>query len=405
MRGVYPTQTYPLHASLVTGCYPHRHGIHANTRFQPGRIHPDWHWYAGYLRMPALFQLATRAGLRVATLLWPGAARSGNRYVIPEIKVTRPGQSLPWLLASGGSPLFMLLTGLRYASLLKDLSYQNLDNFTTAAAARLVRRAKVDLLLLHLLDLDGTRHRLGFHASEVPKVLEQHDRRIGTLLDATARCGLFRQTSFFVFGDHAYFDVHTRIRINAAFRAAGLVEADARGRLRCWKAWANCCGGSAHVRLLDPSDRDVHARLDEVFRGLSEQGRSVMEMVYDNRHPETIRVGGRIDYILEAKTGCYFVPDIEGEVIAPREPHFRATHGYHPDRTGYGSLFLASGRGVRPGIELRDMRITDIGPTAASLLGLEMPGVDGRVRTEIVPPPRRSVEAPLAGRPDGLIQR
>ena len=392
MRGIYPTQTYPLHASLITGCYPHLHGIHANTLFQPGRISPDWHWYRRFLRVPALDDAARQQGLKTASLLWPGAARSRNHYVIPEIKTTRPGQSFPWLLFTSGDPLFMLHMWFRYRTLLKSLKYYHLDNFTTAVASHLIRKGKTNLLLLHLLDLDGTRHRRGFRAPETLKVLEDHDRRLGTLLAAARDSGVFEDTTFVVFGDHAYIDVHTRIRINASLRKAGLLEFSTKGtafrhsakgcRLIRWEAWANCCEGSAQVGLRDPEDRDTHRKLASVFAELQDSG--VVETVYPPDQIEKLKLGGPIDYVLEAKAGCYFVPEIEGEVVAPAEGESSAVHGYHPDRPGYSSLFIAAGAGIRPGIELKDLRIVDLGPTLAALLGLRLPAAEGRVLREML---------------------
>jgi predicted AlkP superfamily pyrophosphatase or phosphodiesterase len=384
LRGIYPTQTYPLHASMITGCYPSRHGISTNTLFQPGRVTPDWHWYRKFLRVPPLYDLATKAGLPTATILWPGAARSANRYVIPEIKRTRPGQSLPWLIASGGRPLFMLHMGLRYRSLLKSLQYVHLDNFSSAVAAHLIQRRRTNLLLLHLLDLDGTRHRHGFRAPQVDRVLVEQGHRLGMLLSAARRSGDFDNTTFIVFGDHAYIDVHTRVRLNSAFRRAGLLEIDGRGRLRSWQAWANCCDGSAQIRLKNPSDRAVHAALAEIFDNLQHGAQAVVERVYTEAEIREMMVDDQVDYMLEAKAGCYFVAEIQGEVVGAGGGHFRATHGYHPQRQGYSSLLLAAGAGIRPGVELGTVGIMDLGPTIATLLGLAMPDTDGRPLTEIL---------------------
>ena len=52
------------------------------------------------------------------------------------------GQNYPWLLVTSGSPLFMLHMGLRYRSLLKSFQYFHLDNFTTAVASDLIRKAR-----------------------------------------------------------------------------------------------------------------------------------------------------------------------------------------------------------------------------------------------------------------------
>ena len=91
-----------------------------------------------------------------------------------------------------------------------------------------------------------------------------------------------------------------------------------------------------------------------------------------------------IDYVLEARPGWYFVPEVEGEVIAPAEENFRATHGYHPDHPGYSSPFMATGAGIRTGIQLESFRIVDLGPTLAALLGLQLPEAEGTVLKEIL---------------------
>jgi predicted AlkP superfamily pyrophosphatase or phosphodiesterase len=320
--------------------------------------------------------------LKIASLLWPGAARSGNHYVIPEIKATRPGQFYPWLLFTGGSPLFMLNMGLRYRKLLENLEYRYLDNFTTAVASDLIRKRKTSLLLHHLLDLDGTRHRYGFRAPETAEVLEDHDRRLGILLASARDSGAFQNTTFVVFGDHAYINVHTRIRINAAFRKAELLDYNAAGKLIRWEVWANCCGGSAQVALRNPADRDIHRRLAAVFAELRENG--AVETVYGGEQIRRMKLGGRIDYVLEGVTGFYFVPEIEGETLTPAKENFRATHGYHPDRPGYSSPFVAAGAGIRTGVQLPSFPIVDMGPTLAALLGCELPDAEGRVLKEIL---------------------
>jgi hypothetical protein len=46
--------------------------------------------------------------------------------------------------------------------------------------------------------------------------------------------------------------------------------------------------------------------------------------------------------------------------------------------------FLAAGAGVRRGVALERIRIVDVAPTAARLLGVSPPPVDGRVLHEIL---------------------
>jgi predicted AlkP superfamily pyrophosphatase or phosphodiesterase len=78
MLPAYPSLTFPNHYTLVTGLYPERHGIVANSFLDPGRgarysmydrkATTDGSWYGGV----PLWSLAESKGMRTACLLWVG---------------------------------------------------------------------------------------------------------------------------------------------------------------------------------------------------------------------------------------------------------------------------------------------------------------------------------------------
>jgi predicted AlkP superfamily pyrophosphatase or phosphodiesterase len=62
--GVVPTVTFPSHTTLVTGVSPAKHGIVANTPFDPlGTNRDGWYWYAEDIRVPTLWGAAAARGL------------------------------------------------------------------------------------------------------------------------------------------------------------------------------------------------------------------------------------------------------------------------------------------------------------------------------------------------------
>jgi arylsulfatase A-like enzyme len=70
--GVWPSVTYPSHATLVTGVSPERHGILYNKPFDPlGRADDGTYWFAEDLRVPTLWDVAEQSGLRTASVDWP----------------------------------------------------------------------------------------------------------------------------------------------------------------------------------------------------------------------------------------------------------------------------------------------------------------------------------------------
>ncbi len=384
VRGIYPTQTYALHATVLTGASPARHGILANTRFQPGREKPDWFWYRQAIRLPTLCDRAREAGLSTASLFWPSAGRSGQRWVLPEILPGRLPGSLAWRVLRAGTPLFLLDMLRRYGSLLRGLDRFHLDNFTTAVASHLARSGRADLLLVHLLDLDSVRHREGFQGPAVQRALEEQDRRMARILEAALQPGGWKGASVVVFGDHAFLDVHTAVNLNTALARAGFVSLDRRGRFRGWQAWANTAEGSAHLYLRDREDRSLRRRLAAWLEELASDPRHGIEQVYRGPRLSKLGLGREVDFALEARAGFYFSPRLRPEVSEPAPPGTRACHGYRPDREGYTSLLLAAGAGVGSGAELEEMSMLDLGPTLAALLGLSLPLAEGRVRRELL---------------------
>ena len=51
----------------------------------------------------------------------------------------------------------------------------------------------------------------------------------------------------------------------------------------------------------------------------------------------------------------------------------RGAHGYRPEESSMGGLFLAAGRGASPGTRLGPVRAVDVAPTALALLGIPAP--------------------------------
>jgi predicted AlkP superfamily pyrophosphatase or phosphodiesterase len=60
------------------------------------------------------------------------------------------------------------------------------------------------------------------------------------------------------------------------------------------------------------------------------------------------------------------------------------THGYISTEPDIRALFIASGRGIKPGVTLDSVNTVDLAPTAARLLGVELKDVDGRVLQEVL---------------------
>src|ERR1041384_6174459 len=72
VTGVLPTVTYPSHTTMVTGVSPARHGIIANSPFDPfSKNLGGWYWYAEAIKVPTLWDVCAKAGLTTSSVDWP----------------------------------------------------------------------------------------------------------------------------------------------------------------------------------------------------------------------------------------------------------------------------------------------------------------------------------------------
>src|SRR5918993_3247639 len=85
--GVMPPVTFPSHTTLVTGTSPAKHGIIANTPFDPTHSNREgWYWYAEDIRVPTLWAVLAARNLKTASVNWSvTVGDAAIDYLIPEL--------------------------------------------------------------------------------------------------------------------------------------------------------------------------------------------------------------------------------------------------------------------------------------------------------------------------------
>src|SRR5262249_4383226 len=81
---VFPSITYPGHASIVTGVRPARHGVLFNIIWTPTGDASRWYEEAADLRASALWDVARAAGLTAAAVSWPSTLGARIDWLVPE---------------------------------------------------------------------------------------------------------------------------------------------------------------------------------------------------------------------------------------------------------------------------------------------------------------------------------
>jgi predicted AlkP superfamily pyrophosphatase or phosphodiesterase len=188
-----------------------------------------------------------------------------------------------------------------------------------------------------------------------------------------------------VLSDHGFKAVKRQILPNAALLEAGLLEA-ADGKVTKTQAYTVPEGGSAlvYVTVPDPAG-EILARTRQALAGLEGIDKVIEPADYAKYGLPLPSANDQMGALfLTAKDGYAFAGSAGDQVVIDAPDGSRGAHGYISTDPDLQSLFIASGRGIKPGVTLESVDNIDVAPTAARLLGVELKDVDGRVLTEIL---------------------
>ncbi|WP_251551880.1 ectonucleotide pyrophosphatase/phosphodiesterase [Neobacillus muris] len=388
---IYPSVTYPCHATIVTGNYPIRHGVVNNTLLQPGRKSPDWHWFRDSIRGTTLYDEVKKAGMTTAALLWPITGKANIDYNMPEIFANRPWQNQIFVSLRSGTPRFQWKLHKRFGHMRNGLSQPELDHFALEAAVDTILSKKPNLLMVHFTDLDSQRHYHGFGSDEAIAAIHRHDIRLGRIIHALKDTGIYENSTIVVLGDHSALDENKAIQLNYLFHKQNLFTVNTKGKIVSWKAYCHSCDGSAYIYLKNPDDTATYKTIKNLLFSLLENTDSGIEQVLTGDQAAKKGADGTCAFMVEAKRGYYFSEDFQKAFIKTvtaeeailNKKYTLATHGYSPKKENYGTIFMAAGKGIKPGT-LPSIRLTDEGPTFARLLGVSLGDTDGTVINELL---------------------
>jgi len=387
MRPVNPTVTWPNHTSIVTGVTPARHGVLFNGLLirdpgVPPRIEP-WRDKSEMVRGRTLYDAVHEAKLTTAQVdwvaIWNAPTVTWEFRERPE-----PTQAIPQE---------MIKAGLISEEDVRTFSTRNIlwrDEVWTTAAVHILRTHRPNLLLFHLLNLDSTHHRYGPRTPAGMSAMALLDAQVKRVVDAVADAGLAARTTFFVVADHGFKAVRRQVRANAALAKAGLLTVTDNKITRA-DAYVVPEGGTALVYVTSPDPAGtILTRAKQALAGLEGIERVVEPAefaAYGLPRPEDNAQMGVL--VLVARDGYAFAAPATDPVVIDAPAGSLGAHGYVSSDPDLQALFIASGRGIRPGVRLDAIDNLGIAPTAASLLGVRLGDVEGRVMTEVLSPAPR----------------
>ncbi|MBQ7328808.1 MAG: alkaline phosphatase family protein [Oscillospiraceae bacterium] len=393
---VFPAITYPAHTTMMTGCYPGKHGIYNNVPFKDYDDKKK-HWYldSKVIRVEDIFAAAKRAGCTTASVYWPITGNNPNvDYIINEYfffyRDESPEQAFTKM---GANEVAMKAVRDNYESLPPRVhpegkSKLGFDPFIMACTCSLIRDAKPDVLLVHNCALDSARHTDGVFGKSVFAALDRTDEWLGDVLAAMIDAGTYEDTNFVILSDHGQMDYEKRIRPNVLLAKGGFLDVAPDGTVYDWQAYAQNNAMSASVYLRDPSNKKLYDKVYAYLQKLVDEKKWGLTKVYTTEEAkEKYGTYGPFSFMLatDGKTSVSeaWTEDAIEILGADEQKPLCGTHGYEPE-LGPQPVFLAHGPAFKHGAVIENAKLVDIAPTLAAVLGQTMPEADGRVLTELL---------------------
>src|SRR5262249_30320255 len=239
-------------------------------------------------------------------------------------------------------------------------------------AARLIEFKHADLTLVYLTALDHAQHETGPFSSESKATLERIDAALGGVLEAAQRAYGGRAV-ISVVSDHGFARMEKALQLRAAFRQAGLIDFDAKGKITGWKGMIWESGGSGAIVLKDTKDAATRKKVDDLLTKLAaDPANGIARVVPED---ELHRKGGfpETQWLVALKPGFVAGEGTEGPLVTPASG---GAHGYWPEFAEMNSSFFVMGPGITAGKALGTIDMRAIGPTLAQFLGVSLPAAE-----------------------------
>ncbi|HET9049558.1 MAG TPA: ectonucleotide pyrophosphatase/phosphodiesterase [Chiayiivirga sp.] len=340
LRPSFPSLTFPNHYTLVTGLVPDHHGLINNTMVDPeipgerftlrnaeAVSNPAW-WDDAQ----PLWNTARKAGLRSATMFWPGSEAPIHGHH-PDLWRPYDGSVTPSARVQ-----------------------QVLDWIDLAPAER------PDFITLYFDEVDHEGHAFGPDSNEVNSAIQRTDTAIGELLAGLHQRGLWSDVNLVIVSDHGM----------AATPAEHIVELDAYVPRKLYRLVT--VGSLVGVEPRKDSDA-ARQSLDKAF------ARAIP-------HAQCWRKGAipaRFHYGSHRRIPRWTCLADEGWAIMDQslmrkldgKPLNRGGHGYDPALDSMAAIFIAHGPAFRPGAIVATLDNVDVYPLMARLLDITPEANDG----------------------------
>ncbi len=361
-ESVYPTQTLPAHATVLTGRLPVDHKVTTNQAFDETRGAMSETSLDDALHLPKenLLSLLEKEKLSVAAIGFPMTAQSVITTNQSFAIVTQPSTR------KAKETLAAVVTR---------------DRAVFAKTREAIGAKPPSLLLIHFNSLDTAQQLFGITSNEAAQAKREIDNWLQQIAEAYDKANATSNATWLIVSDHGALKVEQSFAPNVLLAQKGWITTDKNGQVTDWKAIVQPLGGAAMVFVKKPQDeKDVFA----LFQEFHQKPDSPIWRVITRQDAAKLGADERGALFLDAAPDVVFDSRAKGALLEATA--LRASGGHLASRTEMQIAFVMAGKAIKPNAKLSYARLTDVAPTIARLLGLEMKAVRGRVLGEVIAP-------------------
>lgn len=390
---VYPSLTFPCHASIATGCNPGSHGIISNYLFEPGSEIHHWNFYTSNLKRKAIWDYAVENNKTVLNMSWPVSAGGNIRWSMPEMTPAKPKL---WTIGNFfrqlevfrrfGTPGFAFRSLWEEKQLIKNWftgKQPNLDKHMISQFQRAIRKYPFDIALFHIYGMDNAKHTHGINSKAVHSYLNLYDTFIGNLIefvDEQKKHG--ESVCLMVTGDHSQLPVKKSVFLNVLLNDMNLCHYK-NGKLVSWDALFAPCDGSAYLYV---KNKNRLNEITDMVRSRLENHPAIAK-IFSPKEAATLGADPDCALMVESadgygtETNWCAAASLDQNFVT--DSHCKGLHGYLPSHPDYQTLFFCYGPEVSNGYEIPNMAITDITPSICHYFDMKTDPTDGKPITKM----------------------
>jgi len=376
VESVYPTLTYPIHSSIVTGRYPIEHGVDNNLLVQAEKKAMDWYWDHSYISGDTILNNAHKKGLKIAAFSWPVSAKADIEFNVPEVSPNPEGGFIDHLKENGSGEYIDELQSV-FGPFDSHDSQKQKDEWMANATAYTFEKHQPDITFLHLIDVDHQKHVYGASHFAVKDAIKELDDRLSRMFEKISKVKNLDEINIMLLSDHSQIDTAYPIRLNKMLADMNLVNVNEDGTVKKdWQAYFLTCGGSTALYTKEDNPKLVE-EIKEKIESLNLEG---IDKIFNTEEIKELKSSDSAKLWVEAKEGYVFDADAR-EFIESRnqEPGPRGNHGFLPSKEKNLAMAIFIGPAFKENSVIENEKIVDIAPTIDKIYNLDMKDMSGSV--------------------------